>query len=226
MKKSLVAAAVVAVLLPVSAACDSSKDIATTDPTTTPSTPSTPTTPADSTPPPTTPTTPPTNPPPTSPTPSQVGNRLSGTGFSIAIPADWEDITASLKADNPQLDIAIGEKNPSTFRTNFNVVTANPTSATIQGDSEPIRKEAATELKTVTHAVVSALPDSIIDGEPAIGQTSTFVPPGSTGSVTFLQYVAIHNGMAYPLTMTFATANAADAKPLLASILDSWQWAT
>lgn len=223
MKKSLVATAVVAVLLPLSVACGSSGDIATTDQTTT-TTDATTTSasPSQST------TTPPSTPPtvttptPTAPTPTHDGNRLAGTGFSIAIPPDWEDITASLKANNPQLDIAIGEKNATTFRTNFNVVQGNATTATIEHDSEAIRREAAAELKTVTHAVVTPLPDRTIDGNPAIGQTSSFKATGT--SVTFLQYVAIHNGKAYPVTMTYASANAAKAKPLLDTILGSWQW--
>ncbi len=213
MNKSLVATAVVAVLLPLSVACSSSNDIATTDTTTT-----TPTPPSQSTTP--SPSTPATesSPPPT----TADGNRVTGTGFSIAIPTDWEDITASLKANNPQLDIAIGEKNASTFRTNFNVVQGNTTTATIERDSEAIRREAAAELKSVTHALVTPLPDRTIDGDPAIGQTSSFEATGTP--VTFLQYVAIHNGKAYPVTMTYATSNAAKAKPLLDTILGSWQW--
>ncbi len=221
MNKSFVATAVVAVLLALSVACSSSKDIATTDTTTTTTDPTpTPAPPSQSTTP--SPSTPTTESSSTPPPTTANGNRLSGTGFSIAIPTDWEDITASLKANNPQLDIAIGEKNASAFRTNFNVVQGNVTTATIERDSEAIRREAASELKSVTHAVVNPLADRTIDGDPAIGQTSSFESTGT--SVTFLQYVAIHNGKAYPVTMTYASSNAAKAKPLLDTILGSWQW--
>lgn len=223
MKKPLVAAVVVAVLLALSASCSNSKDLATKDPTTSPSTPSSPkvgSPPATTAP----TTTAPTTAPPT--TAADSGDRLSGSGFSIVIPNNWEDITSSLKANNPRLDIAIGEKNASTFRTNFNVVLATPTSATIPKDSAALGQEAATELKTLTHKPVTPLPDKTIDGAAAIGQTSTFVPSGASGiSVTFLQYIVIHDGSAYPVTMTFATSNTAVAKQLLTSVLGSWKWA-
>lgn len=222
MKKPLVAAVVVAVLLALSASCSNSKDLATKDPTTSPSTPSSPKV---SSPPATT--APTTAPPTTAPTTAaESGDRLSGSGFSIVIPNNWEDITSSLKANNPRLDIAIGEKNASTFRTNFNVVLATPTSATIPKDSAALGQEAATELKTLTHKPVTPLPDKTIDGAAAIGQRSTFVPSGASGiSVTFLQYIVIHDGSAYPVTMTFATSNTAVAKQLLTSVLGSWKWA-
>lgn len=220
MKTTRVAAAVVAVLLPLSAACGGSKDIATNDPMTssTPPTPTTQTTPST----PTTPTPTPIPTPTSTPTPTQDGNRVSGTGFSIELPSDWEDITATLTANNPQLDIAIGKKNATTFRTNFNVIKANPTSATIEHDSAALRLKAASELKSVTHKTVSPLPDATIDGEAAIGQTSSFVSSGT--SITFQQYVVIHDGLAYPLTLTFATSNADQARPSLTGILGSWQW--
>lgn len=215
MNKTLVAAAVAAVLLPLTASCGSSEDVAD-DPTTS-------TTPSDTptTEPTTAPATTPTS-PPTSSTPTDDGSRLTGMGFSFAIPEEWEDITASLEEDNPQLDVAIGEKDADTFRTNFNVVTASATTATIEDDSDALRQEAAKELKTVTKADVTSLPDRTIDGEAAIGQASTLDASGN--SVSFVQYVAIHEGKAYPVTMTFATSNAADAKATLAGILDSWQW--
>lgn len=204
--KSLVAAAVVAVALPLSAACGSSADVAKSDPTTT-------ATPTDST------TSAPTTTPPTT---ADASSRVSGVGYSFAIPAEWEDTTASLKAQNPKLDVAVGQKDASTFRTNFNVVIGSATTATIEKDSVALHKEAAAELRSYTKAAVKPLPNVMIDTEAAIGQTSTFTSSGT--SVTFLQYVAVHNGKAYPVTMTFATSNADDAAKTLTGILASWHW--
>ena len=219
MRKPLAAVAVAA-LLSLCAACGGSDDIADDDPSTSPTT----TTTTSPTAPPTSPTTSaPTTSAPTSSSPTDDdGDRLVGAGFSIAIPEEWEDITASLKEKNPQLDIAIGEKDATVFRTNFNVVTATATTATVEADAAELHKEAAAQLKTVTHATVAPLPDRDIAGDAAIGQTSKFEASGT--SVTFVQYLCIHDGKAYPVTMTFATANAEKATATLDTILATWQW--
>ena len=218
MRKPLAAVAVAA-LLSLCAACGGSDDDPSTSPTTTASTTSsTPTAPPSS------PTTSaPTTSAPTSSSPTDDdGDRLAGAGFSIAVPEEWENITASLKEKNPQLDIAIGEKDATVFRTNFNVVTASATTATVEADAAELHKEAAAQLKTVTHATVAPLPDRDIAGDAAIGQTSKFEASGT--SVTFVQYLCIHDGKAYPVTMTFATANAEKATATLDTILATWQW--
>ncbi|MDP9319194.1 MAG: hypothetical protein M3O94_09035 [Actinomycetota bacterium] len=209
MKTSRLTVVVVAVLLPLSAACSSSQDIARTHQTTSTqgATPSGPTTPSVSV---------------TSPPPDD-GQRLEGDGYSVAIPSGWVDVTAALK-EHPTLDIAMGESNPSGFRTNFNVVHGTSDPGTIESNGTAIRREAESELRSITHSAVQSLPDRTIDGEAAIGQTSTFLSSGS--SVTFFQYVTIHNSKAYPVTMTFATENAGSARVLLQQILSTWQWAS
>lgn len=220
MKKPLLALSAIAVLLPLTVACGGSKDLAASDPTTSSSLSTPPSTPAKSTEPVTTP--PPTTPSVTVTSPGNDGKKLTGQGYSLTIPDGWEDITASLKAKNPSLDEAIGESQSGSFRTNFNVVQPTPTTATVQHDAVELHKEAASELKSVTSSTVSSLPNTSIDGEPAIGQTSKFTT-GAT-PITFIQYIAIHDGLAYPITMTSATENLADAKAKVASILGSWHW--
>lgn len=226
MKTSHLAVAAVVVLLPLSVACSSSKDIAEGDPTTTqtttqattPTSPP-PTDPTTSSTPPTTPTTPPAS--TTMPPPHSRG-QLEGTGYSVVIPSGWMDITRSLAGSNPDLDIAMGESDPSGFRTNFNVVNSTTIAGTIEDDGAAIRRQAASELKSLTHALVRPLPDRVIDGEAAIGQTSSFVSSGT--AVTFLQYFVIHDGQAYPITMTSATENTSSAAALLDTILNTWTW--
>jgi hypothetical protein len=141
----------------------------------------------------------------------------------VVIPDGWLDITASVKASQPSVDIAIGERQTSGFRTNFNVVNSATDPGTIEDNGPAIRKEAAAELRSITKKAVRSLPDRTIDGETAIGQTSTFVNAGT--SITFIQYFVVHNADAYPVTMTFATENAASAKDLLEQILLTWRWA-
>lgn len=217
--RSLVAA--VAVLLPLAVACSNSKDIAET-PSTSGSTTTAVTSPASPT---------PTDPTPTSPTtpsisvttpPAAEGSRLQGDGYSVTVPGGWEDITASLKATNPQLDVAMGQKGATGFRTNFNVVHSSSHPGTIADNGAAIRQEAAAELKSITKKPVLRLPDRSVDGETAIGQTSTFTSSGT--SVTFVQYFAVHDTRAFPITMTFATANKTAAVGTLDRILSTWQW--
>ncbi|MEJ7629361.1 MAG: hypothetical protein WKF54_07190 [Nocardioidaceae bacterium] len=211
MKTSHLAMAAAGVLLPLSVACSSSKDIAGSDPTTTQSTPA----PSDET---------TSSSPPTTPitTPPDQGDLLEGTGFSVEIPVGWMDITASLAGTNPRLDVAMGEANPSGFRTNFNVVNRTSTVGTIESDGAALRRQAASELRSLTHTSVEPLSDRVVDGEDAIGQTSTFVSSGTR--VTFLQYFTIHDGRVYPVTMTSATENRESASTQLDEILDTWVW--
>jgi hypothetical protein len=214
-------AAAIAVLLPLAVACSSSKDIAEGDATSTPTSTTTtsPATPTAPTPTRTQPTTPSVSVPST---PPDDNGRIEGSAYSVVIPDGWTDITASVKAAQPSVDIAIGAPLSTGFRTNFNVVNSNTDPGTIEDNGSAIRHEAAAELRSITKKPVHSLPDRRIDGEVAIGQTSTFVNAGT--SVTFIQYFVVHHADAYPVTMTFATENAAAAKDLLGQILSTWRW--
>ncbi len=164
------------ILLPLLGACSSSKDIAQDGSTNSPPTTTTATA--------TTPTSSPTEPTTAEPsTPSQSetstspedNGRLEGNSYSVVIPPGWSDITATVKAAQPSVDVAKGEGHPTGFRTNFNVVNSASDPGTIEANGPAIRQEAATELKSITKSRVTPLPDRQIDGEEAIGQTSTFV---------------------------------------------------
>lgn len=216
MKTSQLAAVMVAGLLPLVVACSGSADIADGDPTSTSTSKS-----------PVVPITPSATVASRSPlsvtTPPRNAARLEGTGYSLEIPDGWEDITADLLAQNPRLDVALGETKFTGFRTNLNVVRTSGYTATIEENRPAIRREAAAELRSITKTMVRSLADRSVAGEAAIGQTSTFVSSGT--SVTFQQYVVVHERAAYTVTMTFATQDRAPAESLLASILSSWQWA-
>lgn len=210
----------VVLLLGLLGACSSSKDLAdqggTTGTTTTTTTRTSPDT------------SPPTHTQPTTPSVSVTSTapddngRLVGSAFSVAMPDGWEDITKSVKASQSSVDAAMGEGNPSGFRTNFNVVDSSTYPGTIEDNGPAIRHEAAAELRSITKKPVHPLPNRQIDDEAAIGQTSTFINAGT--SVTFIQYFVVHNGSAYPITMTFASEHEASAKSLLDQILSTWRW--
>jgi len=206
----------VVVLLPLLGACSSSKDIADED-TTSPTTTTASTDPGS-----TAPSTEPTTPSVSVTEPPDDSGRLHGSAYSVVIPDGWTDITSTVKAAQPSVDIAIGEGQPTGFRTNFNVVDSDTHPGTIAENGPAIRTEAAAELRSITKQPVHSLPDRQIDGEDAIGQTSTFDNAGT--SITFIQYFVVHDGEAYPVTMTFASDSAASAKTVLANILAGWRW--
>lgn len=218
MRASSLAAGLTAVLLPLSVGCSSSDDVArdgdTTSGTSTTTAPTT-------TPPPTTPTTPVTSSDLETTTPSD-GDWLSGTGYSVAIPDGWVDITADLQSDSPTVELAMGEASATGFRTNLNVVNGGTATGTIEDAGPEIRREAARELMSLTKTVVTPLPDRSIDGEAALGQTSSFVSSGK--AVTFVQYYVVHAGTVFPVTLTFAPDQRAEAQRALDQVLVSWRW--
>jgi hypothetical protein len=150
------------------------------------------------------------------------GARLAGDGFSVGIPAGWADITSAVEAQNPRVDVAMGQVTAVGFRDNFNVVQSTPSTVLLDSSNTHLRHVLASELKMVTHTAVTTIPDRRIAGELAVGQTSRFQASGQ--SVTFVQYYTLHNGQAYPITMTFATSRQTQERALLGHILDSWRW--
>jgi len=149
------------------------------------------------------------------------GAGLSGTGFSIAVPDGWEDVTDIAKQNNQAADVAVAEvaKNGE-FRTNFNTVTPNPIDASVT-DAQ-LAAQAAKELKGVTHAPVTPIDAPDVDGSPALGQTSEVQTSGF--KLTLVQYIVRHDDKVYALTTTFETKNADEAKQKLDEILASWKW--
>ncbi len=164
---------------------------------------------------------------PTSPTTSADSTSpdpgtLSGQGYSVVIPADWEDITTQAKQQNSQADVAMAEpQQDQVFRTNFNVVVPNEIDAGVS--QAELAKEAARELKSVTKSAVTPISAPDFDGSPALGQTSTTLASGV--HVSLIQYFVVKDGLVYATTMTFDKGHAAEAKATLGTIIDSWTWA-
>ncbi|HEY7045132.1 MAG TPA: hypothetical protein VH419_15785, partial [Nocardioidaceae bacterium] len=151
----------------------------------------------------------------------QGGNQLVGTGYSVEVPQQWEDVTDLARQQNAQADIAMAEPQQSgKFRTNFNVVRPNPIPDSVT-DAQ-LAVQAARELNSVTHNKVSRLDGPDFDGEHSLGQTSKASASGF--SVTLVQYLVRHDGKVYATTMTFDSTRAAQAQQVLDDIVDSWSW--
>lgn len=148
---------------------------------------------------------------------------LSGQGYSVVIPADWDDITAEAKQHNSKADVAMAEpQQDQVFRTNFNVVVPNQIDPGVS-DAE-LAKEAARELRTVTKSAVTPVSAPDFDGSPALGQTSSTSASGV--DVSLIQYFVVKDGLVYATTMTFGTDQTDQAKATLDEIVGSWTWAS
>ncbi len=154
-------------------------------------------------------------------TPSDSATTLSGQGYSVVLPAGWEDITAQAEQQNTLADIAMAEPiQDRAFRTNFNVVEPNEIDSGVSSDE--LAKEAARELKRVTKSAVTSLPAPDFDGTPALGQTSS--TNASDVDVSLIQYFVVKDGLVYAVTMTFDSSRADQAKSTLGEIVASWTW--
>lgn len=152
--------------------------------------------------------------------PDDDGQTLSGQGYNASLPSGWQNVTQEAKQRQPLVDIAVAEAKASDFRTNINVVQPNPAPEGLSDDQ--LAQQAARELKTVTKTKVRRLPGVEFSGEPSIGQTSTTQVQGS--SVSLVQYLVIHAGKIYAVTLSFESSRAAEAKQALDEFVGSWTW--
>jgi hypothetical protein len=142
---------------------------------------------------------------------------VEGTGYTIALPEGWTDVTEEAAASQPLVDLAIAEPS-GTFRTNFNVVKPQP----FTGTEEQLVTQSAKELKSVTNSKVTPVDPTTFDGVTALGQTSTL----STGQddVMLIQYMVVRDEQIHPVTMTFLAENEGEATAVMEEIIASWQW--
>lgn len=158
---------------------------------------------------------------PTEPTSQSSGDTLSGDGYDVTPPTDWQDVTEVAKQSNPQADVAMAEpQEAADFRTNFNVVAPSPVSADVT--EQELAGQAAKELKSVTGTAVTPVDGPDFDGTTALGQTSETSASGF--DVTLIQYLVIHDGKVYATTMTFESKRSDEAQNDLDDIVSSWTW--
>jgi hypothetical protein len=150
------------------------------------------------------------------------GDSVTGSGYSVAVPSGWEDVTELAKQNNSQADIAVAEpQTEGEFRTNFNVGSPTPLPDGV-GDDE-LADQAATELESVTKAEVTPLDVTVdFDGAKALGQTSKTTTQGFT--ITITQYLLVHEDQIFATTLTYDEKRADEAMDTLTEIADSWTW--
>jgi hypothetical protein len=147
---------------------------------------------------------------------------VTGSGYSIAVPTGWEDVTELAKQSSSQADIAVAEpQTEGEFRTNFNVVSPSPLPDGVSDDE--LAEQAATELESVTKSEVTPLDATVdFDGAKALGQTSKTTTQGYNIAITL--YVLVHEDQIFATTLTYDEKRADEAMDTLAEIADSWTW--
>ncbi|MGH3506021.1 MAG: hypothetical protein ACRDO2_02320 [Nocardioidaceae bacterium] len=141
-----------------------------------------------------------------------------GTGYTIALPEGWSDVTEEAAENQSLVDLAIAAEPVDSFRTNFNVVKPQP----FAGTEDELVEQSAQELESVTNSKVTPVDAVEFDGVRALGQTSTLAAP--QGDVTLIQFMVVRDEQIHPVTMTFLAANEDDATAVMEDIIASWQW--
>lgn len=149
------------------------------------------------------------------------GERLSGEGYTIAMPDGWRDITASYEDSAFKIDNALKAPgdSPAGAGTNINVIREAPEGLP---DLQTLEPQLAQQLRSVAKVEPQALEPTEIDGEPTIGQTATGT--SAQGKLTFVQLFTIHDGALYSITLTSAPKSADAARNALDGVLASWSW--
>jgi hypothetical protein len=160
--------------------------------------------------------------PSTEPAPTEApasGRRISGDGYSYAVPDGWQNISAAMKKTQPMLNTAAGEplSDVEGIRDNMNVVL-------IPGLTLAAYEAAAPgELKFMVDDL-TILPRTTVADEASahVGGVAT------TGGVTFWfeQYAVEHDGRLF--SVSFAVdqdSPEAERRAQIDSVLTSWRWA-
>jgi len=165
---------------------------------------------------------------PTTPTtPADTGatgeGRVSGTGYSFALPAGFEDQTGETATGAIRVDRLLIGPTEEGFRTNINVVRVpNPRPGT---DATELAGQFTQELESIGVRALRRLPDATIDGEPAIVNGYRPRAPGGR-DVQGRQAGVVHDGNVYSITLTAARGEPFfDAVPAFQQVLATWQWA-
>ena len=143
---------------------------------------------------------------------------IQGTGYTIALPEGWSDVTEEAAQNQSLVDLAIAAEPVDSFRTNFNVVKPQP----FAGTEEELVEQSAQELESVTNSKVTPVDAVEFDGVSALGQTSTLA--AAQGDVTLIQFMVVRDEKIHPVTMTFLAANEDEATAVMEDIIASWQW--
>lgn len=148
------------------------------------------------------------------------GDRVSGEGYSFAVPEGWTDETEQFSGSAVNIDLAVAAESADGFASNINVIRETPPGDPSLDDVVSTFRE---QLESVIARDISDAMDSELDGDEA--KTYTYAIGAEEGPARRgRQVVTLHDGAVYTITFTsLDDAFAADEAAFQAA-LDSWTW--
>jgi hypothetical protein len=152
--------------------------------------------------------------------PAAAGERLEGTGYTIAVPDGWSDRTREFSGTAVNVDAAVAAAPEDGFASNVNVLRETPTGEPSLQDVVSTFRE---QLATVGADEVSDASDAQLDGEPARTYTYELAPEGEDAR-RGRQVVTVRDGAVYTVTYTALGPSFEEDADAFTALLDSWSW--
>jgi hypothetical protein len=145
---------------------------------------------------------------------------VEGSGYSVELPDGWSDRTDDASKESPiRLDrVFVGPKADG-FAANVNVVREpRPENATL----EEIEQAGRPQIRALGGREISQAKSVELSGERGLSHTYRIREGGR--ALEGEQFIVIHEGRVYNVTVTAATKGFADARRDFREITGSWKW--
>ena len=146
--------------------------------------------------------------------------KTEGSGYSVELPDGWKDRTDDAPEESPiRVDRLFIGPRVKGFSTNVNVIREpRPANATL----EEIEQQGRPQIRGFGGRDISQAKPVELDGERALSHTYRIRQQGKL--LTGEQYIAIHDGRVYNVTITSDPSAFADARRDFKEITGSWKW--
>lgn len=154
---------------------------------------------------------------PSSDEPPATGDRVTGEGYSYAVPDKWADATTEMKKEQPLVDTAVmSTEAVDSFRDNVNVVPATNS----ETSADDLERSLVNELSGSSDFEDVTAKDRVqIDGVEAAQVWSQI----KNASFSTVQFVCYYEGRTYVITYS-GHADHAEASQQALDFLDGWRW--
>ena len=146
--------------------------------------------------------------------------KVEGSGYSVELPDGWKDRTDDAPQDSPiRVDRLLIGPRVRGFATNVNVIREpRPGNATL----EEIEQQGRPQIRGFGGRDISQARPVKLGDERALSHTYRIRQRGKL--LTGEQYIAIHDGRVYNVTVTSDPSAFADARRDFREITGSWKW--
>ena len=145
---------------------------------------------------------------------------VEGSGYTVELPDGWKDRTDDADEESAiRVDRLFVGKRVEGFATNVNVIRERrPPGASL----EEIEQQGRPQIRGLGGRDLSQAKRVELDGEPALSHTYRIRQQGKL--LAGEQYIGIHDGRVYNVTVTSVPSAFADARRDFRKITDSWKW--